>query len=395
LRAVRGAPAQTGIGAVLVAGAAWLGTTSWLRGYHGLATPPQEHDTVLHTLITAWIARTGHAAPWQVMPTDLATGGAVSFYPSGVHTVAGLLAGLVDDPVRGLNATTALVIGLVAPVTLFAAAAGFEPVRTRPAFAALAALLSVTLYRPSFQLAHDAGILAFGMGLALVPAVAVGLRGLGRRDWGTAVGLAVAALGLFTIHPSVAVIAIGVLVIGWGTALLSSSDVRTWTRDRLLPLGVTAVVAAVVAAPWVLAGLSVAGSVASYPEAPPVSPLGDVLRATALFRYGGFIETGQALYQTGFAVLFWLGMLGCLTSRRLWPLAAAWLVWAAAATSSACAQAAPAPAPALTCADQDAACQDGQAPVAQPEVAGVQTSADDARQPGEDEPFIINDGFGG
>jgi hypothetical protein len=28
------------------------------------------------------------------------------------------------------------------------------------------------------------------------------------------------------------------------------------------------------------------------------------------------------------------------------------------------------------------------------EIAGVQTSADDARQPGEAEPFIINDGFG-
>ena len=28
------------------------------------------------------------------------------------------------------------------------------------------------------------------------------------------------------------------------------------------------------------------------------------------------------------------------------------------------------------------------------EVAGVQTSADDARQVGEAEPFIINDGFG-
>ena len=34
------------------------------------------------------------------------------------------------------------------------------------------------------------------------------------------------------------------------------------------------------------------------------------------------------------------------------------------------------------------------APSPEVEVAGVQTSADDARQPGESEPFIVNDGFG-
>ena len=49
---------------------------------------------------------------------------------------------------------------------------------------------------------------------------------------------------------------------------------------------------------------------------------------------------------------------------------------------------------AATCADDDAVC--AEASMAQPavEVAGVQTTPSDARQIGEDEPFIINDGFG-
>jgi hypothetical protein len=47
----------------------------------------------------------------------------------------------------------------------------------------------------------------------------------------------------------------------------------------------------------------------------------------------------------------------------------------------------------LTCADDDAACLEA-VPRPSVDVAGVQTAPDDARQPGEDEPFIINSGFG-
>ena len=50
----------------------------------------------------------------------------------------------------------------------------------------------------------------------------------------------------------------------------------------------------------------------------------------------------------------------------------------------------------LTCADDDQVCELGAPTLPQPgiEVAGVQATPDDARQAGEDEPFIINSGFG-
>jgi hypothetical protein len=52
------------------------------------------------------------------------------------------------------------------------------------------------------------------------------------------------------------------------------------------------------------------------------------------------------------------------------------------------------------CADNDAYCADATPALLLAdagtgvEVAGVQTTASDARETGEDEPFIINDGFG-
>jgi hypothetical protein len=52
------------------------------------------------------------------------------------------------------------------------------------------------------------------------------------------------------------------------------------------------------------------------------------------------------------------------------------------------------------CADEDAYCSDATPAMlladtgASIEVAGVQTAADDARTPAEDEPFIVNTGFG-
>jgi len=85
--------------------------------------------------------------------------------------------------------------------------------------------------------------------------------------------------------------------------------------------------------------------------------------------------------------------------RSLAPVLAA-LVWTLASVAAVQAQDTsappPPPDPSASC-DTQAACPD-QVPVAVAtpavEVAGVQTSPDDARQPGESDPFIINDGFG-
>lgn len=328
--AVQRGPATTALSVVLLVGGVVIGMSEWLRGMAGLATPPQEHDTVTHTLVAAWIAFTGRAGPFEVEPTDLVTGSPVHYYPAGAHMLAGVLGMWSGDVVSAFNAMIVLVLGLAAPVTLFCAVAAFEPLRTRPVFSGLAALVAVTAYRPFFQFAHDAGVMTFAMGVALVPAFAVALTGLGPRLRQAPSGVAVTALvamGLYTVHPSLAVVVVVVMAVSGAVALLSSVEFRRWLRQRLPQLVVVAAAAALLSLPWALASLPAAGAVASYGEQPPGLSLGRALEVVAGFRYGGFV-TQAASSQTALAVLFWLGFVGCLTRRRLWPVAAAWLFWA-------------------------------------------------------------------
>ncbi|MGY1794137.1 DUF6541 family protein [Geodermatophilus sp. SYSU D00525] len=317
-------------GVLGVATACWLATTSWLRGLAGLATPLQEHDPVQHLLLTAFVARTGDASPFDVMPLDLATGGNVRFYPAGLHTFAGLLAGPAPDPVVAFNAAVVLLLGVAAPLTLAAAVAAVAGRRYGVPAGALAALTSSVLYRPQFQLAHDAGIFAFGVGLALAPAAVVCLLGLRSGGRGLPVVTAVVALGLYAIHPSIAVIVVIALVAG-GVAALTDARARRWIGDTRWALLATAVLSAVLVTPWLLASLRVGGQVTDYPEVPPLEPFPDAVERVVGARYGGFLDPTQTHHQTAFAVLALIGLLGCLTQRRLLPLAAAWLAWLAIA----------------------------------------------------------------
>lgn len=318
------------VGGVLATTAAGLGLSTWISGLHGLATPPQEHDTVLHSELVAYIARTGRAAPWQVMPVDLATGSPVRFYPAGMHTVAGLLARVSPNPVVALNATTALLLGVVAPLVLCAAVSLCEPLKTRGAFAGLAALSSVLLYRPVFNLAHDAGIISYAAALGAGPALLVGVLLLRRRHVGSAVLLAVLALSVLTLHPSLLLIAALSAVVFAITGLFRRA-VRTWTRGRISVLVGAAALSAVLATPWLIAGAGVVDSTADYPELPPRDTVSTMLSRTADFSYGGFFDPTWSLSQQGFAVLFWVGVLGCVLTPRLHPLVAVWGFWAAIA----------------------------------------------------------------
>jgi hypothetical protein len=324
---VRRAPAGAVTSAALLGGALWLASTTWLRGLGGLDTPPQEHDTVTHALLTSYIARTGEASPFDVMPVDLASGAHVLFYPAALHTYAALLADLAGDAVTGLNAATLLLLAVAGPATLAAVVATLEPRRTRPVFGGLSALLAVGLYRPYLELMHDAGILAFAVGLAMAPALAICLLSMRRRDRPMAAVTAVVALALFTLHPSIAIICAIVAVIVLAVSVLLGPG-RRWLPERLGTLGVTALAALVLVAPWALASVTVAGSVAAYPEQPPAAPLGEVAGWLAGFFYGGYLDLQAEHFQLGFAVIFWIGFVGCLTSRRFWPLLAAWLAWA-------------------------------------------------------------------
>ena len=100
------------VGAALVAAGAAAGVGTWLRGMGPLSTIPQEHDMIVHAVLSAYIQRTGHAAPWQLMPADVLTGAPVVFYPSGLHLLVAVVGGLTGATVPALNAVTVIVLAV-------------------------------------------------------------------------------------------------------------------------------------------------------------------------------------------------------------------------------------------------------------------------------------------
>jgi len=313
-----------------------LAVRSWLRGIGGLTTPPQTHDPITHTMITAFIARTGEAGPGAIQATDLLSGEPVRYYPAGFHSFAALLTHVTPDPVVALNAATVVICAVAGPLGIFAVAARLERRATAPAFAGLAALFSALLFRPAVELSHDAGILAFAAGLALLPGFAVCVLDLPRsRHVGRLVVLALAAVALLTVHPSVMFVAVLSAVLLGGCAL-ATGEGRDWLRARAGALALAGIGAAVLAAPWLLAGQALGSQVAAFPLALDPEPVGTVFGRLARFAYGPgfdvelgpFPDRGWDLYQLGFAALFWIGLLGCLTHRRLRPLVVLWAAWA-------------------------------------------------------------------
>ncbi|HEX2075362.1 MAG TPA: DUF6541 family protein [Geodermatophilus sp.] len=309
--------------ALAVASTAW----SWLRGLGGLATPSQEHDTVQHTLITAFIARTGRAAPWQVAPRDYYDPSVTEFYPAGLHGLSALTADAGAGPVAALNATYVVVVCLVAQVGVYALASRLTSARFRAPAGGLAALVAATAYRPLYELSHDAGILSFAASISLVPAVLAVAPPFGRvrpRDVGL---LALAIAGVLAVHTS----AIAVLVVSMGLAVAVDLAVRrpawrTAVRD-VGPVVAAGAVALVLSAPILAASLASASFVLEFPETSPDWPLGDGLGRLLLFAHGGFTDTTYSIYSLALAAVFYVGLIGCLGRRRAWPLLAVVAFW--------------------------------------------------------------------
>lgn len=69
------------VGALLCLLAIALSFQPWRSGLGGWDTFPQEHDTIIHTVLVGYIAHTGNGAPWELLPLDMLTGQPVSFYP--------------------------------------------------------------------------------------------------------------------------------------------------------------------------------------------------------------------------------------------------------------------------------------------------------------------------
>ena len=309
--------------AVAVASTAW----SWLRGLGGLATPSQEHDTVQHTLIAAFIARTGRAAPWQVAPRDYYDDSVTEFYPAGLHSLAALTADAGIDPVAALNATYVLFVCLVAQVSVYALAARIPSARYRALAGGFAALTAATAYRPLYELSHDAGILSFAASISLVPAVLAAAPPFSRirpRDVGA---LALAIAGVLAVHTS----AVALVVVSMGlavgvSALVRRPPLRSLARDVGLLVG-AGLVALVLSTPILAQSLGSASFVLDFPERSPNWPLGDGLGRLLLFAHGGFTDTTYSTYSLAFALTFYVGLAGCLTRRRAWPLVAVFVFW--------------------------------------------------------------------
>lgn len=330
-------------GAGLVMIAFVVSVRTWARGMNGsLATVPQEHDMITHTLLTAHIARTGQAAPWNAWTDDLLSGTPSSFYPSGFHAVAALVVDTGTDPVIAVNATMLAVLAFCLPVGLLALATQLRHVRLPYAVGGVAAVVSAMAYRPTYALFHDGGILANDMGISLSPAALAGLLVLRERasapataptmterSWWLDVGfIAAVAVGAFAVHPTSAAI-IGVSTVAWFAGELVHRTQRKLVWRRLLKLGAGAVLAVALAFPLLRVGGSSVGTVTGWPRDLAVQPFPDAVGITLGMPYRGFLDAANQHSQTLFAVLALAGVTALLVTRRGLALAAVWAAWSA------------------------------------------------------------------
>lgn len=331
------------LGLLVTAVAALTSVLTWARGLGTLATVPQEHDTITHTLMTAYIARTGNGAPGDTWPIDLLSGEPDSFYPQGFHAVAALVVDFGVDPVTALNAMMVAVFAFAVPCGMFALGSlldlgGFERIA-----GGAAAFAAVVAYRPVYALMHDGGILANAIALSLTPAAVAVLVAVlhrarsrepsGRRRLWREVPVAdtmlcaLVIVGAFAVHPtSAALVGVGALTWVCGDLILQRPGwgaVRTWA----LTIGVAAAVAGIAAIPILVNVLRSAGTVIDWPRDFGVTPLPQALGVSVGMPYAGFLDPNVAMSQPVLAGLSLLGVACALVTRRHGGLLLAWFAW--------------------------------------------------------------------
>ncbi|SDF56722.1 DUF6541 family protein [Pseudonocardia oroxyli] len=320
------------VGLAMTVVALGYGLWGWLRGLAGLATVPQEHDMIIHAMQTAYIARSGRAAPWELVPADVLTGGPVSFYPSGFHLLAGLTAQLDGlEVVRALNAMTVVVLvgtmisGTAALAVVAARRVGLGRGAAMLA-AGVAALVIAGMYRPVYQLTHDGGILGQAAAFAMVPGAVAALVALpGRRmAYGVAAGIATA--GAVWVHPSVAV-SISLTTFFWGVGELLTRYGRQRLRGLLKPLAVAVGAAAVLLVPAVGPGLGATGRTGAFPPDSGPVDFGTALERVLALPYTGWLDPDNLAYQRSAAILAGIGVVALLVRWRGLGPVVAWLFW--------------------------------------------------------------------
>ena len=321
------------VGAVLVAAGAATGVGTWLRGMGPLSTIPQEHDMIVHAVLSAYIQRTGHAAPWQLMPADVLTGAPVVFYPSGLHLLVAVTGGLTGGTVPALNAVTVVVLAVclslsAATLTVVAARQLRLARPTAMLAAGVGALVASGLYRPTFQLMHDGGLLTGAAALALTPGVVAGVLMLPRLPRTSAVAVGVACAGVVAVHPSAAV-SVGVTVIAWwvGQALTGQGRQQLRGHRHLVGLLITAGTAVALGSATLAQAMAAGGRTNGWPPDISRTPFGDAVGSTLALSYGGHLDPQRSLGQLIAAVLVALGVVAVVALRRGFGPVTAWAAW--------------------------------------------------------------------
>lgn len=332
---VRRAPATgrvvQAVGALLVAVGAAVGVGTWLGGMGPLSTIPQEHDMVVHAVVASYIQRTGDAAPWQLVPADVLTGAPVLFYPSGLHLLVAVTGGLTGGTVLALNAVTVVVLAVslslsAAALTVVAARQLRLALPTAMLAAGVAALVASGLYRPTFHLMHDGGILANAATLSLAMGVAAGVLMLPRVPRRSAVAVGVACAGIVSVHPSAAV-SVGFTVIAWWAGQALTRQGRQQLRGQLVGLLVATGTAVVLGSGTLAPALLSSGRTGGWPPDTPPTSFGDAVGSTLGLSYAGHLDPQQSLGQAFAAALVALGVIAVIALRRGFGPVTAWAAW--------------------------------------------------------------------
>lgn len=309
-----------------------LGWWMWQRGLGSWSTPPQEHDQITHSVITAYIEHTGNAAPWQMRPLDLVEGEPLAYYPSGFSRLAALVVNVVGDTMTSLNLVTVVILAIAWPLS----AAALTAVLIRlsglgKGWVALAAGIAmpvaVSLYRPAIALAHDGGIVPNAAALVMVPGLVAVMLLTTRQEWKLVIPLGIACAGVFSVHPSAVVSVVLTLLAAWIGLLLTASG-RAWLRSTVMPLLAVSAVALVFGIP-VLAGLiGGAESVTGAPATIGPTAFGTALENTFALTYHGYFDPRGEESQLAIGMLAVAGVVAVAVFRRGWPIATVYLFWA-------------------------------------------------------------------
>jgi hypothetical protein len=322
------------LGAVSTVAAMVTGLVLWLRGIGGLHAIPQEHDTVVHTELVAYVMRTGRAAPWQSLPADFLTGRPAGFYPNGFHLYAALVGSAGTTAVVALNAAMVVLFALAMPAGVAALGLRLRPAAFAPLAGGCAAVLAAVSYHPLGILMHDGGILSNAAAFAIAPGVITLLLDVGRRGWVDVLPAALAIAAAVVVHPTSAV-TVGLTTTTWLAAVaVAPRTNRAALRRAVGVLAVGTAAAAALLVPFVLAAAGVTtatgnrlDSVAGFGRNVRTLHLLPSLRLAVSAPVGGLLDPHFGSGQRWLAVLSVAGIAACLLLRRNAPVVAAFVAW--------------------------------------------------------------------